>query len=702
MSKHPRQLTDSQRQFIEKNHPRISVAQLARQLKVPAKQVRAYLKDRHKGESSAPLSPQKRRAFATLLVLLPVLFIVLLEIGLRLAGYGPNLKLFIPFPPKPAYFQINPEVGLRYFPATRVKPQVSYDVFLKQKPADEFRIFVLGGSSAAGYPYFYNGSFSSMLKVVLKEYYPDRAIQIVNLAMPAVGSYTVRDLALELDAYRPDLIIIYSGHNEFYGALGVGSSEFLGTSRGLINFFIRIRRYKIVQLTSDIIRWIRRSYARMFRRPSEPQGTLMARMVKKKYIPYQSADYRIARSIFEENLLDVVGHFRKRGVPVLMGTLVSNVHHQKPFVDRFSETGDSVRWRKLHREAGRLFRQGKPEAALEKISEAIGSDSLPASAYFLQGKILEALGDSLSAYRAYYKAKDRDALRFRASEDFNRVIMRLDSLPTVKVVDIKGSFEKHSPLHLPGNELLLEHLHPNLAGYRLMAASFARSIIDGRYLGTPERTEIPDSLWKSKIYVTRVDREVARIRIAVLMAGWPFTGNRPPSKEEVSVPEGDPIRRLALKFWREDITYEEMHVQAARYYESQGELTLAEQEYRALIQATPINPSPYNALARLLIEEKKLDEALPVLLHSIAAEPTAFACKMAGAILLSRQQVAQGIAYLEQAVRLDPNDPQALYNLSGAYALAGQFQKSRAVLDRLLRIAPNFPGAKELAGRISG
>ena len=135
---------------------------------------------------AAALSIPKRhrRLFALILMLLPVLFFVFLEMFLRLTGFGKDIPVFITFNANPKYYAINPELGTRYFPATGVKPAVAYtDVMLKEKPDDAFRIFVLGGSTAAGYPYQYNGSISSVLRAILAEYYPDRYIEVINLAI---------------------------------------------------------------------------------------------------------------------------------------------------------------------------------------------------------------------------------------------------------------------------------------------------------------------------------------------------------------------------------------------------------------------------------------------------------------------------------------------------------------------------------------
>ncbi len=70
--------------------------------------------------------------------------------------------------------------------------------------------------------------------------------------MPA-NSYTIRDLVPEIIKKKPDLILIYLGHNEYYGALGIGSVESLGTSRFLVNTTLWFNKFKSVELLRNII-----------------------------------------------------------------------------------------------------------------------------------------------------------------------------------------------------------------------------------------------------------------------------------------------------------------------------------------------------------------------------------------------------------------------------------------------------------------
>ncbi|MDC2888862.1 SGNH/GDSL hydrolase family protein [Psychrosphaera algicola] len=81
-----------------------------------------------------------------------------------------------------------------------------------------------GGSTAAGFPYGRFGSLQGMLEQRFKRTYPHKNIEVINTAMAAVNSYTLMDFVDEIIEIEPDLILIYAGHNEYLGVMGVGST----------------------------------------------------------------------------------------------------------------------------------------------------------------------------------------------------------------------------------------------------------------------------------------------------------------------------------------------------------------------------------------------------------------------------------------------------------------------------------------------
>ena len=121
------------------------------------------------------------------------------------------------------------------------------DYFKAEPDSNTFRIVVQGGSSAAGYPLYYGGSFSRMLEQRLLQSFPGKPIEVINTAMAAVNSYTLLDLADEIIEQRPDLVLIYAGHNEYYGSLGVGSAESLGRFPGMVNLYLELQHLRVVR-----------------------------------------------------------------------------------------------------------------------------------------------------------------------------------------------------------------------------------------------------------------------------------------------------------------------------------------------------------------------------------------------------------------------------------------------------------------------
>ena len=98
------------------------------------------------------------------------MLLLILEGGLRVVGIGQHQPLFIPVNNHPDYLQPNPDVIQRYFASPKLAPNVAIDTqfFLAQKSDDTLRIVVMGGSTAAGFPYGRFGSPAGILKHRLK------------------------------------------------------------------------------------------------------------------------------------------------------------------------------------------------------------------------------------------------------------------------------------------------------------------------------------------------------------------------------------------------------------------------------------------------------------------------------------------------------------------------------------------------------
>jgi|GEM_PF-39838 len=646
-------LTDRQKKMIRSKRDKLLPEQLARELKVDVRQIEAYL-----GGLRPALDPRKRRLFTAALVAIPILFFVLLELGLRLFGYGGDLRLFIPAPDEVSqYYLINRDVARRYFFMQNTVPRPTKDLFLREKPRNSYRIFVLGGSTTAGFPYGNNLTFSRILDRRLAETFPDLRIEVVNVSMAAISSYTLLDFTDEILAQKPDLLIIYAGHNEFYGAMGVGSMESLGRNPAVARVFLRLGRYRLFLLMREFAGGIRKTTTRAVHGATEddPTATLMARIVAEQTIPLDSPLYHKGKEQFRRNLTAILEKSQRAGVPVLVSELVSNVRDQKPFV-----------------------------------SEKTGSHP-PAGAVYAQAQMLEQAGQIEAARSAFYRAKDLDALRFRATEEFNAILHEVAQAKQIPVIRMKYYFEQASRNGLIGDLLMSDHLHPNVTGYFLMAEAFYRTMRQyGAIIDTwPQDEPRPLAEMMKGWGVTALDTVYAELGIRYLKGGWPFQPMAGPNRSLDDYVPGNPVESMALEaVTRPDLSIEAAHLELAELYQKQGDPARALEEYKALCHMIPFETLFHERAAQILISEKRFEEAIPYLESSLRVRETYFAQKWIGQLLLAQADFYRALPHLERAVRIQGPDEQLLYNLARAYLAVSRIKSAESIVSRLAALNP--------------
>lgn len=582
-----------------------------------------------------------------LLLLFPLILLIAIEAGLRFSAYGESLELFIPAGGNdPEYLRSNPAVSLRYFRREERPPHPQRDYFLKEKPIDGYRVFVLGESTAAGWPYGENVMPSRILARRLSETFPDRNIEVINLAITATNTYTLLDFVDEILEQTPDAVLIYSGHNEFYGALGVGSSKTVGKQRWLVLAYLRLQRFKTFLLLKDLLSSISNWLASddITDDSDSAKGTLMRQMVQDADIPYGGSVYQLGVNQYENNMREIIGRFKAAGVDVVISELVSNVRDQAPFVSASIEGQES---------AGDVYERARQ---------------------------LDQAGRYNDARSAYIRAKDLDALRFRAPEQFNEIIHRIGADFDVQVVPMKAYFDNASPNGLVGENLMMEHLHPNAEGYFIMSEAFFDAMRDAGMLAEkwPQYPRAED--FRRQWSVTEFDLVLARLRITHLTDNWPFKPMEISGQSFRNYHPGSRLEALAMEVFYGGKSLLEAHYQLAREFEDAGEIDKALQEYKAMIEISPFDVELYRLAAWLLLKEDRIDDALPILLRAIQVKPVGEAYKWVGQIHLRHKDPKLAIDYFEQALEMDSEtDAQLISLLSQAYEQTGQYEKAHTM-----------------------
>lgn len=655
----------------------------------------------------AEIVPARRRLYALVTLLVPLLFFALLEVALRLTGYGPDLALFTTETVSGVRYHImNPSVKSRYFWKVDFSPSTSPDYFLVPKPRGTFRIFCLGGSTTVGYPFWYNGSFSSFLRDRLHALFPDRAIEVINVGMTATNSFTVLDVARDLTAYEPDCLVVYDGHNEFYGALGVASRESVGRSRWLTLTYLRLIHARTFLLLRDL-------YGRathLFASGSGPQegGTMMERLARGQYIPLGSATYREGLEAFRGNLRDLADLCRQSHIPLILGTQVSNLRNRAPFVSGPPPgltPGDRLAFQTLFNDGERLVLEGAPDSALRAFRSALQMDSLRAETAYAIAQALDRAGRARDAEHAYIRARDLDQLRFRTSSDFNNAILGSADGATVVAVDMERVFRAHAPDSLIGNELIMEHLHPQLRGYFLMGEAYAGALKSMGLLCPPaewkQRDTLTDAmLWEGRC-VTELDERTAARRTAALTSGWPFTDQYPVVD---AVPAGDTLGEIAERLTRGTWNWLHGHEAAAEYYAGRGEWGKVGREYRTIVNQIPHDIKARLRLAHFYLQQGNLDAMRGELLASLETEKTILAYRALGDLSMQRGSFAEAASFYELMDPFPQSTAERVTNgtlLATAYARAGRNDKATTRLLSVLALRPDFQPAVELLAKLN-
>ena len=479
----------------------------------------------------------KQLSFYLILIAIPFIILLLIELALRLSSFGHQYPLFVEKPhtkDQPAiYLQPNPKVINRYFADESLAPKVSPDTvyFKKEKSPASFRIFIQGGSTAAGFPYGRWASLQGMLEQRFKRLYPEKNIEIINTAMAAVNSYTLLDFVDEIIEQQPDLVLIYAGHNEYLGIMGVGSAFAAKGGRLATLLHLKFKNWRLYQLLQSI-------YSLTFapdEQPSKTNQTLMSQVAKEKAIAFNSDLYQQGIEQFTGNMSLILEKYQAAGITVVLGNLVSNEAGQVPF-----SSLEKVAWQTVKAKLSK----GKAVAEIKRLKTLVKQEP-SAGNYYQLGLNLQLLARFDQAKQAFVLAKDYDLLRFRAPSQFNQVLANLAQKYDVDLVNTQATFDENSANGIIDNKLILEHLHPTVEGYFLLAEAYVDLINKRKFIDAVQANYSREQA-RADIPVSIVDQLYGDFAISKLINDFPFTSKLNQGKSEVSLPASRKFEKQAL------------------------------------------------------------------------------------------------------------------------------------------------------------
>ena len=520
----------------------------------------------------------------------------MLEAGLRLFGFGSSYPLFVEAEEAPGYLTVNRGVIRRFMADESRTPNlwIRPVFFPRKKPSDTFRIVVQGGSTAEGFPYGFPASVAAMLQQRLQRTFPDRKVEVITTAMSAVNSYTLLSFTDEIIEQQPDAVVIYAGHNEYVGIMGVGTGFSVGRHRWLVLTFLRFKELRFFQLWQRVL-------ASLTPNPEKQDGkrrTLMATIVREKQIPMDSDLYQRGLAQFRANLDAILSRYHRSGIPVFIGTLASNLRDQPPFIGGHHPLADVASLVEHFVAGQKMLSLGFPGEALAEFDKAVEIDSSHAGGHYGRGQSLDQLERFEEAHEAYLVAKDLDQLRFRAPEAVNDIIRELAAKQGAHLVEVPFALAAEARDGIVGKDLMLEHLHPNLRGYFLLADAFYQAMHAQEMIGPWTHSVSREQAWEV-IPVTEVDRLYGEWRAEYLKSDWPFK----PKKVAFRVPRGDTrVERIASGYYRQRYDWPEAMQRLLDHYRKEDRVDEAARVAMLLAEAFPFKTEAQITAAGLLIQ----------------------------------------------------------------------------------------------------
>ncbi len=328
-------------------------------------------------------------------------------------GFDRDSMLFVPA--EDGFMETNPDKGISF----------QHQRFALHKPPRTLRIFALGGSSVNYLDYEF-----SQLRQALETACTDRfdQVEIINCGGLSYGTHRLVLIAAEIVQYDPDIVLLYSGHNEFEEVQQMHlanrqytpAQRLLGKSAlfRLIRDFWARRRIATLQEASDL-----RTLADSI--PDSSKAWLHT---------FTPDEVRGRMNAFKKNLESMAALFASHGIPLVLGTVPSNLF--RPNLPGADGT--------LYEEVIDMFEKGQYDAGLRRGRELLRNASP----------------------------------RHQSSDAENEIIREVARKHKVHLADVEGAIVSAEPNGVPGQTLFNDHCHLNPEGNKILRLLYQREILD--------------------------------------------------------------------------------------------------------------------------------------------------------------------------------------------------------------------------------
>ncbi|MCX7881852.1 MAG: hypothetical protein N2314_01380 [Brevinematales bacterium] len=400
---------------------------------------------------------RKQVGYTIIFVVFLVGVFLVIEGIFRIGGIGYTTEPFERVPGTP-YYRDNPDFLNKYYPGRRTpRSEAKFkNLFLVEKPTNGFRVFIVGGSTAQGWPFEPNQSFGKMIEVVLQKVFPEKYVEVINLGYSAMSSYYVADVVKKLFRYQPDVLLLYTGQNEYYGTLSVTT----GRGYRAKKLYLALREWRIFQLLFSL-----------FETKKDPSRTMMAAQFAGRRIAFGEKDTEVAEA-FSRNLRGVFDEAEKHHVPVVVYEMAANLIHMPPFASQDEELFAPLLLSNQNRFRRETWKTPETARLLSEWQHRFPSN---AHVWYLTGIAQRAKQEPF--LESLRRAKDLDMIPFRYREGVREVLWRESQRKGVIFLPLQQEIEKRFGYEGFGRLVFIDHLHFQYLGQVFLAELGTKALL---------------------------------------------------------------------------------------------------------------------------------------------------------------------------------------------------------------------------------
>lgn len=606
------------------------------------------------------------------LLVVPLVLLLVIEIVLRIAGFGyPTDFLLKSEVEKHPRWVENQRFGWRFFgPKYARTPEILS--LSPEAAADTIRVFVMGESAAYGDPNKGAG-LPRMIEAMLSLRYPATRFEVVNVAMTAINSHVIRDIASACAKADGDVWVLYMGNNEVVGPYGSGTIFGSQTPPlSVIRANLALKTTRTGQLL-DVIGGAARAA-----KADAPEWKGMSMFLDQQVA---ADDPRMERvyAFYQKNLEDIIACGRRSGAKVVVSNVAVSLRDCAPFGSRAIadlNPKDAAGWERLMTEGIRLQEQEKWAEALAVYQKAAEIEYRNADLHFRMGRCALGLGDAAKASAAFGRARDLDTLRFRCDSRMQRIVQQVAARhkgADVRFADAVSAFAAASPDDIPGKEFFYEHVHLTWEGNWLLAKTIADEIVGF----------LPDSVRRQE----------------GALPEWPSSAQCARRLAWTDLEKLGCLKEMRKRMHEPPFTRQLNHAEQTGHLdaeiqriESKASASDMKAELAAVDQALQTMPDDYHLLTRrsdLCVQTGDPDAAITAARRMTVLLPHASKIwSQLGSILIKTGKPGEAADAFQRALRINPNDNWARHQLAEAYVRDRKYDEAIQAWEQVLKQQP--------------